>query len=225
MVQGNLTVNGNTQLGNSSSDTVNVAGSETVQGNLTVNGNTQLGNSSLDTVNVAGSETVQGNLTVNGNTQLGNALTDTVTVAGNATIQGDLTVNGNLNAEIVIDTLTTSGDLTVGGALRVNRGFETISNTLFLGTNNVFNRYVYVGQHLEVVPESDVIGSGSLRAGTLDLAGYLGGQVVPTAALTVGHGHIEMRGAGHGIILTAPNNTRWLLTVDNSGNLTTTPAS
>jgi len=48
-----------------------------------------------------------------------------------------------------------------------------------------------------------------------------GGGIVPDESLRVQHGHIAMMGAGQGIILTAPNNTRGLLTVDNSGNLTT----
>ncbi|MDQ0243003.1 hypothetical protein J2S09_000539 [Bacillus fengqiuensis] len=145
-----------------------------------------------------------GDLIVNGDLQ----------VNGHGTVQGDLRVNGN--------TILGNG---IDDSVKVVGHFETLSNTSFLGTNNIFNRSVFVHEHLEVVPESPVIGSGSLRAGTLELAGFLGGEIVPNEALIVRHGHIAMWGAGQGIILTAPNNTLWLLTVDNSGNLTTTPVS
>ena len=205
-VGGNLTVNGSTQLGNSLSDLVSVAGSQGVTGDLIVGGNTLLGNSLTDIVEVRGSETVQGNLNVGGNT----------------TIQGDLTVNGNTN--FTIDTLTTTGDFTVGDNLRVIERAEFQGITSFFGPFNVFVTPVFADNTLKV-GGSEVIGSGSLQAGTLDLDGFLGGGIVPDESLRVQNGHIALNGAGHGIILTAPNNTRWLLTVNNSGNLITTPLS
>jgi hypothetical protein len=135
-------------------------------------------------------------------------------VSGNATVQGNLTVNGT----------TQLGNETFVGRLRVDEHFTAQSTTSFTGPFNVFTGSVSLLNNL-VVGESDIIGSGSLRAGTLDLAGSLGGGIVPNETLIVRHGHIALFGAGHGIILTAPNNTQWLLTVDDDGNLTTTPVS
>jgi hypothetical protein len=51
-VTGDLSVNGKTQLGNDSSDTVMIAGNENVAGNLTVSGNAQLGSSMLNLENL-----------------------------------------------------------------------------------------------------------------------------------------------------------------------------
>ena len=48
------------------------------------------------------------------------------------------------------------------------------------------------------------------------------GSTSPTSKLTVAVGDIETSGVGYGIILKSPNGTRYRVTVDNSGNLSTT---
>ncbi|WP_419887818.1 NTTRR-F1 domain [Neobacillus niacini] len=206
-VGGNLAVNGSAQLGSSLSDLVNVAGSEAIAGDLFVGGTTLLGNTLSDIVEVRGNETVQGNLSVGGNT----------------TIQGELTVNGNTN--FTIDSLTTTGDFTVGENFQVNGGAEFQGITSFFGPFTVFVTTVYADNNLIVGGSGDVIGSGSIQGGTLELSGFLGGGVVPDESLRVQNGHIAILGTGQGIILTAPNNSRWLVSVNNSGNLITTPVS
>ena len=92
-ITANLTVNGNTTLGNAATDTVTVTadvashlipatdntydlgGASDEWRNLYIDGTAQ-----VDTLQVDESATITANLTVNGNTTLGNAATDTVTV-------------------------------------------------------------------------------------------------------------------------------------------------
>lgn len=57
----------------------------------------------------------------------------------------------------------------------------------------------------------------------IDSAGAVGiGSTSPTSRLTVAVGDIETSGVGYGLILKSPNGTRYRVTVDNSGNLSTT---
>ena len=57
----------------------------------------------------------------------------------------------------------------------------------------------------------------------IDSAGNVGiGSTSPTSRLTVAVGDIETSGVGYGLILKSPNGTRYRVTVDNSGNLSTT---
>ena len=44
----------------------------------------------------------------------------------------------------------------------------------------------------------------------------------PPSKLHVSGGDIEVQGSSNGLILKSPNGTRYRITVDNSGNLTTT---
>ncbi len=138
----------------------------TITGNLAVNGNTTLGDTSTDTVTVKGNltaanETITGNLTVGGNTVLGNANTDTVTVKGplvlekvpaspshaatkqyvdtavgnklntsGGTITGNLTVNGStILGDTSTDTTTINGNLTADNA--------TVNGSLIAGNTTV----------------------------------------------------------------------------------------
>lgn len=131
-----------------------------------------------------------------------------LSVSGNGTIQGNLTVNGN----------TQLGNESFTDRVRVVGNLEALSNTFFFGTVNVFSRSIFCDENL-VVGGSDIIGSGNIQSRTLDLFG----SELSTEALRVHAGNIEILGEGFGLILRAPDNTRWLLKVDNSGNLITTP--
>jgi len=58
---------------------------------------------------------------------------------------------------------------------------------------------------------------------TVQANGNVGvGASSPTSKLTVAVGDIETSGVGYGLILKSPNGTRYRVTVDNSGNLSTT---
>jgi len=90
-----------------------VVGATLLDGALTVNGNTTLGDSITDTVSIAGACTVTDSLTVNGNCSLGNAISDTVTIAGTCTVTDSLTVNGNATlGNSSADVVQCSGPLT-----------------------------------------------------------------------------------------------------------------
>tara|TARA_R110002153_G_scaffold47973_8_gene135465 strand:+ start:504 stop:1694 length:1191 start_codon:yes stop_codon:yes gene_type:complete len=86
-VSGSLTVDGNTQLGNQTTDTVGISGIATIGNGLTVNG-------AVTTIN-------QG-LTVSGAAQFNNAfiMGDTLTVASTLTANGN-TVLGNANSDTI----------------------------------------------------------------------------------------------------------------------------
>lgn len=132
-----------------------------------------------------------------------------LTVGGNTTVQGNLTVNGT----------TKLGNETFSDRVLIVGNLEALSNTGFYGPNNVFTGSVYVSNN--IVVGSEIIGSGNIQANFIDLFG----SDTTTETLRVYYGNIEILGSGYGIILRAPNNTRWQLTVDNSGNLITTPVS
>lgn len=271
-VTGDLTVDGKTQLGNSSTDVVTVAGNETVQGNLTVNGNVQLGSSAINSARITGNLSVSGNtqlgtsvidsvqiagnLTVNGNTQLGRTATDTVNIAGNETIQGNLSVNGNTQlGNAPSDTLSVSGNESVQGDLTVN-GDTHLGNKSGTNTVKVYGDLAVLGdtqlEGLEVNGKTQ-LGNGPTDTVNINGQGFVAGSLAIDGTLIVNEyaqlgntgsekinivgelentldGTIKVQpknnlaflGAGNGIILTAPNKSCWLLTVDNNGNLMTT---
>jgi len=116
-----ISVTGNTTLGNANSDALTVnatstfnapitGASATFNNNLTVNDNTTLGNAPADalTVNATStfnapitgtSATFNNNLTVNGNTTLGDATTDVITIKGKL---NDGSSNGILNQVLAV---------------------------------------------------------------------------------------------------------------------------
>jgi len=130
-----------------------------------------------------------------------------LTVGGNATVHGNLMVEGTtqLGNESFRDTVKVVGNL------------ETLSNTSFFGPNNVFTGSIFLSNNLEV--GSEIIGSGKITAFTLDLFG----SESTTDTLVVRYGDLIVSGSGFGVVLRAPNESLWRLTVDNSGNLRTEP--
>jgi hypothetical protein len=154
-----LTVLGNTILGDNSADTITVSGTptfiqaSTFNSNLTVLGNTTLGDNSADTITVSGTptfiqnSTFQNALTVNGalnaygNITLGNAAGDTITVSGtptfaqNATFAGDIFVNGG---EILTTAATFA--LAPANATAINIGStSSTTNVNILSTSGTIN--------------------------------------------------------------------------------------
>ncbi len=220
-IAGNLSVAGNTQLGISVIDTVNIAG------NLTVNGNTQLGRSLTDTVNIAGNESVQGNLTVNGNTQLGNSPADTVMISGNENVQGDLLISGNtqLGNQSSVDSVLINAELSVIGDTKMTNldvDGDTQLGTGATDTVNINGQGFVKGNF--TIDESLVV-SENTQLGNLgnELINIIGGLTNSINGMinVQPKNNIAILGAGNGIILTSPNNTNWLLTVNDEGNLVT----
>lgn len=113
-------------------DTVHVTGDATIDGNLTVNGNTDLGDSITDTTHILGPATLDATLNVKGSTSLGDAVGDTVTISGPATLQSTLNVQGNVDlGDNVADTVTIAGHAAIGAGLAVTG--ETSSTTVIRG--------------------------------------------------------------------------------------------
>jgi hypothetical protein len=148
IINGNLTVNGNTILGSDTSDTVTIKAPITAESTLGVSGNTTVGG----TLGVNSAATLQSNLTVDGNTILGNASSTTTTAKGNLTAEQALTVNGNLSVggnttlgNAASDVITIKGAATAEQALDVQGTLTTrniapdTNNTRNIGTNS--NRY------------------------------------------------------------------------------------
>ena len=87
-----LIVSGNTFLGDSTSDKVNVTGSLNISGSQTLTGSL----SQLGDYNLVGSQRIQNNLTVSGSTFLGNNVTDLVNVTASFNVSGSTTFTGSV---------------------------------------------------------------------------------------------------------------------------------
>lgn len=218
-INGNLSVGGNTQLGASIIDTVNISG------NVTVNGNVQMGKTMTDTVNIAGNQTIQGNLAVNGNTHLGKSASETVHVSGNEHVHGDLTVHGKVTLGKSDKSVSVNGDLDVIGTTRLKRlevdgntriGDKTSDAVHFIGQVTMEGN-LSVNDSLIVYENAQF---GSVGSETVNMIGQLKNSVNGQIQVQP-HNNIAILGEGNGIILTAPNKTCWLITVDNDGKLRT----
>ena len=86
-----LIVSGNTFLGDSTSDKVNVTGSLNISGSQTLTGSL----SQLGDYNLVGSQRIQNNLTVSGSTFLGDNVTDFVNVTASFNVSGSQTITGS----------------------------------------------------------------------------------------------------------------------------------
>ena len=87
-----LIVSGNTYLGDSTSDNVNITGSLNVSGSQTLTGSlSQIGN-----YNLVGSQRIENNLTVSGSTFLGDNVTDLVNVTASFNVSGSTTFTGSV---------------------------------------------------------------------------------------------------------------------------------
>lgn len=148
LITGNATINGNTIIGDTSTDTLTVnatstfIGPVTLNGNLTVKGNTILGDASTDTLTVVATSTfsspvtISSNLSVTGNTIIGDASTDTLVVNAGSTFNAPTNV------------FTSGAQIGAGGTLVLQNanGGTTISNSttevkLALTSNNPVNFY------------------------------------------------------------------------------------
>ena len=153
-ITANLTVNGNTTLGNAATDTVTITadvasnlipsvddthdlGSATDEWrNIYIDGTAQ-----VDTLQVDESATITANLTVNGNTTLGNAATDTVTVTADvasnlipsADATYDLGATGSEWRDLYI-TGTANIDSLVADTAAISAGTATLSAATVITT-------------------------------------------------------------------------------------------
>ena len=149
-VTGTLTANGNTVLGNGTSDTVTVAGTATFNHNALFNGNVTLGNGTGDAITIEGAAdfnhtlTCDDTVTFTSGTQSTSSTTGAVIISGGVGIAKDLFVQGGVNAAGGFagnaSSSSTAANLSFGAANQVvfknasNNG-ATSSNFTFDGTN------------------------------------------------------------------------------------------
>jgi hypothetical protein len=117
-VSSNFSVNGNTTLGNASSDTITLTGTV---GATTFNGDVTLSGTSTD-LTVGGAITVAGATTLNGNVTLGNAAADTILINGD--------IHGASNTVDIKDALNLSSTLTVASTADFNSSITTRAITM-----------------------------------------------------------------------------------------------
>jgi hypothetical protein len=155
----NLTVSGNTTLGDSAADVSTINGlstfnhSATVTKNLTVLGNTSVSGASV----MGGRATVGTNLTVSGNTTLGAASktqtstgawghTGTLSVSTNLTVSGNTTLNGttidksNSLSQTLTDGATINWDVALGRVATVT--LAAAGRTMAAPTNLKVGTYI-----------------------------------------------------------------------------------
>jgi hypothetical protein len=170
---GNLSVEGNTTLGNAAGDTLTInpsavtwsnnpthSGNHTFSGNVTIGGNATIGDAAGDTLTIApnavtwsgnpthsGNHTFSGNVTINGNTLIGNQAADTLTIEPNAvTWSGNPTHSGNhtFSGNVTIGGAVVLGDA-AGDALTIAGSAVTWSNNPTHSGNHAFSGNVTVG--------------------------------------------------------------------------------
>jgi len=117
-----------------------------------------------------------------------------------------------------------SKNITLRGSSATNGtlSWEGSAGQLFSITNNLTSGSIYSVNDVSGIPALDINANG-----TVSVAAYYGnvgvGTETPTAKLDVTGGDLRVgRDNSQGVVLTAPNGTRYRLRVDNSGNLTTT---
>jgi ubiquinone biosynthesis protein UbiJ len=126
----NLSVLGNSFLGNSVSDLVTISGDTTIGQSLSV----------LGRLNTTGDTSVGQNLSVLGNSSLGNAITDVVLISGDITTNQNLSVSNNIYATRVFAT-----DFTSNGDMHINAGGFSY---LYLGTENIDRWWISPTGHI-----------------------------------------------------------------------------
>jgi cytoskeletal protein CcmA (bactofilin family) len=162
-----LDVDGNTHLGDNSSDTLTVDATSTFNAPVTVG----------STLQVSGASTFNDDITVNGNTVLDGTLTvsSTATFNGTTTLNDDLTVNGNTTldgtlqvsgASTLNDDLTVTGNTTLDGTLQVS-GASTLNDDLTVNGNTTLNGTLTVSGASTLNDDLTVNGTLLIEDGTV----------------------------------------------------------
>lgn len=165
-VAGDLTVEGNTNLGNAITDTTLIAGPLTANATINVKGNSTFGDANTDTALFSGPVTMNETLNVKANVTLGDTAGDTVHIVGllnvdvDATISGELEVQGNVQlGNGTGDTVNTAGPLTVGDNLTVDEDAD-IAGSLEVGSG------IHVTAGSSLFDDAVTISSGGLSITT-----------------------------------------------------------
>jgi hypothetical protein len=106
-------------------------------------------------------------------------------------------------------------------------GLDNVNNTSDLNKPISIATQLSLDNLLQIINnKSDLTGSSLFSkldkvGGTI--SGNLGiGVSSPVSKLQVNTGDVELGTIGNGVIITSPNGARWRITINNTGNLTTT---
>ncbi len=127
---GRVLINGDVQLGNATSDTVDIDGDLTVDDAFTALGTVVLGDAATDTVSVAGDLTITDVFTTNGNSTIGNASSDTLTINATTTFEGPV---GRIKG--VTEAINTAGGTQSNLAVAANTAIVKYTTTAGANTN------------------------------------------------------------------------------------------
>jgi hypothetical protein len=207
-ITANLSVQGDSTLGNASTDITNVSGNLkhignyvhsghfATTGNLTVQGNTTLGDSSTDLTTVNGSlrtvghayttgtnysnsGVITGGLVVQGNSTLGDAAADFTVVNGTLIVNGGQRTVGNLG---VSGPSSLTGDLQVSSALLVG-GTTRATGAVTFGSTLINSGDVFAKTNVYTTASAFVGGTG-IFSGDLRVSGksYFGDSSLDDAS-------------------------------------------
>jgi len=134
----NLTVKGNTNLGNANSDTVRIIGNIDADGvsdfdNIRLNGNTISATNSSGDININGNGS--GHINLNDDVDI----SSTLDVSGATTLTNTLTVSGN-HATTLGGTLTVAGTSTLNGGMTVGGNLSATGNFSYNGNGTFGNQ-------------------------------------------------------------------------------------
>jgi hypothetical protein len=220
IVNVDLTVNGNTTLGDANTDTVTFNARANTNLEPSTNNTRNLGSSALNwgtafvnTLQVAANSTLTGNLTVNGNTTLGDATTDTSTI--NGTLTNSLPDNTatavdfkeNTNSYLKLTTSDSSELVTIGATPKftsLNTTDATNSTTAaatFVGGVGIAKK-LYVGTDFNVNGNTvlgdaytdTVLITGKLLRGILTYSGA--GVITQASSISIANDKVIVTGAG-----------------------------
>ena len=119
-----LVVNGNTYLGNQTTDNVILSGSLKLKGDTIQTGS----------ISLQGSQTITNNLNVNGNTYLGDGNGDNVTISASLDVSGSTTIQGITHITNTTQTTThTDGALIVDGGVGIGKNLYVSGSTTIAG--------------------------------------------------------------------------------------------
>ena len=174
--------------GTATVDTLQVDENGTITGNFTVNGNTVLGNTTSDTVTYTARSASDFLPTTDGTYDLGStthewqdlhldgtATVDTLQVDENGVVTGNLSVGGNMSTtgtNAIGGTLSVTGATTLNNTLGVT-GASTLSSTLAVTGTSVFTGAVTANGGVVGNLTGNVTSSGTSTFADIDMSGTI----------------------------------------------------
>jgi hypothetical protein len=200
-------------------DNTTGAGNSAFGSNALANNTTGTSNSAVGTQALANNTTANFNAAFGLQALISNTTGGSNAAVGNASLAGNTT--GSSNSAVGSGAGRYIADGTTANTITANSVYLG-ANTKALASNQT-NQIVIGYDATGIGSNTAVLGNDSIV--TTALKGNVGiGTTSPASKLTVTGGDIEVTDSASGIILKSPNGTRYRITVDNAGALTTTAA-